>query len=83
MESQFFLLLGCASQERICLDRSACCHTDTEVEDQSCYLTRSQYSDNGPTSPCTDLVTPSAWRGSRQSTYFRTRKVSKLASKSQ
>ena len=29
----------------------ACCHTETEVADQICYLTQSQYADTVPTSP--------------------------------
>ena len=35
-----------------------CCHTDIEGADQTCYLTKSQYTDTGPTSPHADPVTP-------------------------
>ena len=35
-----------------------CCHTDTEVADQTFYLTQSQYTDTGPTSPSADPITP-------------------------
>ena len=42
----------------------------TEVADQTFYLTQSQYTDNGPTSPSTDLITPGAWQGSHWSARF-------------
>ena len=35
-----------------------------EVADQTFYLTQSQYTDTGPTSPSTDPITPGAWQGS-------------------
>ena len=34
-----------------------CCHTETEAADQTFHLTQSQYTDTGPTSPSTDLIT--------------------------
>ena len=49
-----------ASQGRICSDRFTCCHTEIEVADQTFYLTQSQYTDTGPTSPSTDPITPNA-----------------------
>ena len=52
------------SQGRICSDNFMCCHTETEVADQTFYLTQSQYADTGPTSHSDELVTPGAWQGS-------------------
>ena len=37
------------SQGRICSDKFTCCHTETEVTDQTFYLTQSQYTNSGPT----------------------------------
>ena len=42
----------------ICLDNCTCCHTETEVADQTCYRTQSQYTDIWPTSPNTDPIAP-------------------------
>ena len=53
------------SQWRICQDNCACCHTEIEGADQTFYLTQSQYTDNGPTSPSADPMTPGAWQGSQ------------------
>ena len=39
-----------------------CCHTEIEAADQTFYLTQSQYTDTGPTSPSADPITPGAWR---------------------
>ena len=72
------LLVGCftsqqqasVSQGRICLDNFTCCHTEIEVADQTCYLTQSQYTDTGPTSPSADPITPGAWQGSHWSANF-------------
>ena len=58
------------SQGRICSDNFTCCHTETEVADQTFYLTQSQYTDTGPTSPSTDPTTPGAWQGSHWSANF-------------
>ena len=55
------------SQGRICSDNFTCCHTETEVADQTFYLTQSQYTDTGPTSPSADPRTPGAWQGSHWS----------------
>ena len=59
-----------ASQGRICSDNFTCCHTETEVADQTFHLTQSQYTDTGPTSPSTDPITPGAWQGSHWSANF-------------
>ena len=43
------------SQGRICSDNFTCCHTEIEAADPTFYLTQSQYSDTGPTSPMLTL----------------------------
>ena len=58
------------SQGRICLDNFTCCHTEIEVADQTFYLTQSQYTDTGSTSPSVDPITPVAWQGSHWSANF-------------
>ena len=71
-------LVGCltsqqqagVSQGRICQDNFTCCHTEIEVADQTFYLTQSQYTDAGPTSPSADPITPGAWQGSHWSANF-------------
>ena len=50
------------SQGQICSGKFACCHTETEVADQTFYFTESQYTDAGPTSPSADPVTPCAFQ---------------------
>ena len=55
------------SQGRICSDNCTCCHTEIEAADQTFYLTQSQYTDTGPTSPSADPITPGAWQGSHWS----------------
>ena len=55
------------SQGRICSDNFTCCHTEIEVADQTFYLTQSQYTETGPTSPSADPITPGAWQGSHWS----------------
>ena len=68
----FVLLVGCltskqhasVSQGRICSDNFTCCHTEIEVADQTFYLTQSQYTDTGPTSPSADPIMPGTWQGS-------------------
>ena len=70
------LLVGClqhtsVSQGPICSDNFTCCHTEIEVADQNVYLTQSQYTDTGPTSPNTDPITPGAWQGSHWSAKFK------------
>ena len=58
------------SQGRICLDNFTCYHTEIEVADQTFYLTQSQYTDTGPTSPSADPITPGAWQGSHWNANF-------------
>ena len=66
------LLVGClssqqhasVSQGRICSHNFTCCHTEIEAADQTFYLTQSQYTDTGPTSPSADPITPGAWQDS-------------------
>ena len=60
---------NCASvsQGRTCSDNFTCCHTETEVADQTFHLTQSQYTDTGHTSLSTDLISPGAWQGSHRS----------------
>ena len=55
------------SQGRICYDNFTCCLTEIEVADQTFYLTQSQYTDTGPTSPSADPISPGAWQGSHWS----------------
>ena len=72
------MLVGCltsqqqasVSQGRICSDNFTCCHTEIEVADPTFYLTQSQYTDTGPTSPSADPITPGAWQGSHWSANF-------------
>ena len=72
------LLVGClmsqqqarVSQGRICSDNFTCCHTEIQVAYQTFYLTQSQYTDTGPTSPSADPITPGAWQGSHWSANF-------------
>ena len=76
--SRDWLVVGCltsqqhasVSQGRICSDNFTCCHTETEAADQTFYLTQSQYTDTGPTSPSADPITPGAWQGSHWSANF-------------
>ena len=55
------------SQGWICIDNFTCCHTEIEVADQTFYLTQSQYTDTGLTSPSADPITSGAWQGSHWS----------------
>ena len=61
---------ACVSQGWICSDNFTCCHTEIEVADPVFYLTQSQYTDTGPTSPSADPITPGAWQGSHWSANF-------------
>ena len=64
------LLVACLTSQQqasvfqglICSDNFKCWHTEIEVADQTFYLTQSQYTDIGPTSPSADPITPSAGR---------------------
>ena len=58
------------SQGRICSDNFTCCHTEREVADPTFYLTQSQYTDTGTTSPSADPITPGSWQGSHWSVNF-------------
>ena len=53
-----------------CLDNCTCCHTETEVVDQTCHLTQWHYTDQWPTCPSTDPKTPGIWEGGHYSTSF-------------
>ena len=55
------------SQGRICSDNCTCCHNEIGAADQTFYLVQSQCTDTGPTSPSTDPITSTAWRGSHGS----------------
>ena len=74
----FVLFVGCltsqqhasVSQGRIGTDIFTCRHTETEVADQTFYLTQSLYTDTGPTSPSADPKMPGAWQGSHWSVNF-------------
>ena len=58
------------SQGPICSDNFTCCHTEIAVSDQTFYLTQSQYTDTGPTSPSAEPNTPGAWQGSHWNANF-------------
>ena len=72
------LFVGCltsqkqasVSQGRVCSDNFTCCHTEIDVADPTFYLTQSQYTDTGTTSPSADPITPGAWQGSHWSEKF-------------
>ena len=53
-----------------CSDSCTCCRTEIEIADQTSYLTWSQYTYTGPTSPSTDPLTRGAWQVSHDSTSF-------------
>ena len=52
------------SQGRMCSDIFTCCHSETEVADQTFYLAHSQYTDTGPTSPSADPIQSGAYHWS-------------------
>ena len=68
-------LVGClmfqqhtsVSQGLIWPDNCTCCHTETEVADQTFYLTQSQYAYTRPTSPSDDPITLGVRQGSHWS----------------
>ena len=72
------LFVGCltsqqqasVSQGQICSDNFTCCHTEIEVADPTFYLTQSQYTDTGLTSPSADPIIPGAQQGSHWSANF-------------
>ena len=59
------------SQGWICSGNFTCCHTEIEAADPTFFLTQSQYTDTGSTSPTTDPITPGAWKGSHWSANFK------------
>ena len=74
----WFLLFGCPASEQhanvfqgwICTDTCMCCYTQIEVADQTFFLTQSQYTDIGLTSPGADPITPDTWQGSHWRAHF-------------
>ena len=58
------------SQGRICLDNCTCYHTEIDAADPTFYLTQSQYTDTGLTSPSADTIMPGAWQGSHWSANY-------------
>ena len=76
--AMMLLVIGCLtsqlhaseSQGRICFDDCTCCHTETEVKDQTRCLTQSQYSDTDPTSPSPHPITPGAWQAATPAPMF-------------
>ena len=72
------LFVGCLTSQQhasesqgwICSDNFTCCHTEIEVAGPTLYLTQSQYTDTGPTSPSADPITPGTWQGSHWSANF-------------
>ena len=72
------MLVGCltsqqqasVSQGRICSDNFTCCHTEIEAADPTFYLTQSQYTDTGPTSPSADPKGQAPGQGSHWSANF-------------
>ena len=40
----------------MCFDNRICYHTETESEDQTFYLTQSQYTDSGPICRSADMI---------------------------
>ena len=47
-----------------------CCHTESQVAYQSCYLTYSQCTDTGPTCPSTDPIMPGPLRVASRVPFF-------------
>ena len=66
------LFVGCLTSQQQASESQGwiCCHTEIKVADQTFYLTQSQYTDTGLTSPSTDPITPGAWQGSHWSANF-------------
>ena len=50
-------------KEQICSENCTCCLTGIEVADQTFYLTQSQCTGTGPTTPKADRMTPGVWQG--------------------
>ena len=63
-----FLVVWCPNNMQSLPDtgqsrQCTCCHTKIEAVDQTCSFPQSQYSDAGPTSPCTDPILQDIWPG--------------------
>ena len=75
---RFVSFVGClasqqqasVSQGRICSDNFTCCHTEVEAADPTYYLTQSQSTDTGPTSPSADPIMTGAWQDNHRSANF-------------
>ena len=73
------MFVGCVTSQQhasvshgpICSDNFTCCHTEIQVADQTFHLTKSQYTDTGPTGHSTDPITQGAWQGSHWSANFK------------
>ena len=69
-ETHCCLLVGCSTSQqhasipagRVCLESFTCCHSETEVADQTFCPTQSQYTDTGPNSPSAGPITRGAWK---------------------
>ena len=67
-ERKFLFLVVCITyqqhasiyQGRVWSDSCSCCYTEITVVNPTCYLTQSQYTDTGLTSPSADPITPGA-----------------------
>ena len=59
-----------ASQGRICSGNCSCRHTEIEMTYQTFFLTQSQCTRTGPTSPRAEPFIPGAWQGSHLSANF-------------
>ena len=62
----FSEFVGCliSQQDASVSQGSICYHTETEVAEQTGYLTQSRYTDTGPTSSRVDPRTPGTWQSS-------------------
>ena len=58
------------SQGRTCFGHFTCCHTGTDFEDLTFYLTQSRDTDTGATNPSTDPLTPGPRQGTCWSANF-------------
>ena len=62
-------------QERIFSSNSACCHTETFAEDQTCYLIQPRYVDTVPAIPSPDPITSTASVDTRKAVRFKSGKT--------
>ena len=71
-------VLGCltsqqhtsVSQGRICSEKCTSCHAEIKAADLALYLTKSQHTDTGPTSPSANRIRPGACRGNHRNANF-------------